>query len=76
MAGLALLNWLAVPLLAPFGHSAWGASDALKFMSMSGLPWYLLAVCVVVASLAVILPSAKYLANQIPATPPSVAPRS
>ena len=64
MAGLALLNWFAVPLLAPFGQSGWGASDAVKFMSISGLPWYVLAVCVAVAALAVMVPSVKCLAAE------------
>lgn len=76
MAGLALLNWLAVPLLAPFGRSAWGASDAVKFMSISGLPWYVLAVSVAVAAIAVMLPTVKCLAAQISAAPQSVAPES
>jgi len=43
MTSIALLNWLAAALLAPFGRGDWGASDAMKFLAVSGLPWYAVA---------------------------------
>ena len=37
---LALVNWLATAILSPFGYGHLGASDAAKFMALSGLaPW-------------------------------------
>jgi hypothetical protein len=45
ITGLALLNWIASAVLAPFGYSHLGASDAAKFVGISGLhPWILAAV--------------------------------
>jgi len=38
--GLALMNWLTAAILSPFGYSHLGASDAAKFIALSGLaPW-------------------------------------
>jgi hypothetical protein len=55
MAALALLNWFAAAVLTPFGYSQWGASDALKFMMISGIGWQQVAVvttlmCCIVAT--------------------------
>lgn len=55
MAGLALLNWFAAAVLTPFGYGQWGASDALKFMMISGIGWQQVAVvttlmCCIVAT--------------------------
>jgi hypothetical protein len=35
--GLALINWLATAVLSPFGYCQLGASDAAKFIEVSGL---------------------------------------
>jgi hypothetical protein len=43
-AVLALLNWFAAAVLTPFGYGQWGASDALKFMMISGIGWQKMAV--------------------------------
>jgi hypothetical protein len=61
MAGLALLNWFASAVLAPFGHSDWGATDAAKFITISGVAWQQLAACIAVAASAVVVATVKCL---------------
>jgi hypothetical protein len=43
--GLAVMNWFAASILSPFGYGHLGASDAAKFMALSGLaPWTVASV--------------------------------
>ncbi len=44
--GLALINWLAASILSPFGYSHLGASDAAKFLALSGLASWIVAAAV------------------------------
>jgi hypothetical protein len=55
MVGLALLNWLAAAILTPFGYGHLGASDAAKFIAVSGLqPWTISAALTgIIASIAI-----------------------
>jgi hypothetical protein len=42
MATIVLISWIAAAMLVPFGHADLGASDAAKFLAISGVsPWLL-----------------------------------
>ncbi len=45
MTAMVLVTWFASAVLAPFGRADLGASDAAKFLTVSGFsPWMLAAV--------------------------------
>jgi hypothetical protein len=55
MTGIALITWIASAALAPFGRADLGASDAAKFLLLSGMsPWLLAAVLSAVAAAVVV----------------------
>jgi hypothetical protein len=42
MATIVLISWIAAGMLMPLGHADLGASDAAKFLAISGVsPWLL-----------------------------------
>lgn len=56
MVAIVLLNWLAAAALFPFGYYDVGASDAAKFLAISGFaPW---CVTVAVIALAAVISTA------------------
>jgi len=46
VVGLALINWLTAAVLSPFGYGHLGASDAAKFIEVSGLAPAIVAAAV------------------------------
>lgn len=64
MAALGLLNWLAAALLSPFGLGEWGASDAVKFMTVSRLSWILLAFVAATVCSMIAVATRRCLASQ------------
>ena len=75
VTGLGLLNWLAAAVLSPFGYGDSGASDALKFMAVSGVGWLPLAMVIAMSCLAIGAVTWRCLANQR-AADPTCSPRS
>ena len=56
MVAIALLNWTTSAALAPFGYGHIGASDAVKFLSISGVtPWVMAGFLVTVAAVITIV---------------------
>ncbi len=60
MTGIVLLNWMASALLVPFGHAELGASDAAKFLAVSGIAPWVLAVAIGVIATGATLVATRY----------------
>jgi len=56
MAMLVLVSWIASAMLMPFGHVDLGASDAAKFLAISGVsPWLLAMILCGITGIAAAL---------------------
>lgn len=56
VVAIALLNWIAAGVFASFGYGDVGASDAGKFLSISGVaPWAMTAVLMAVVTVMTIV---------------------
>jgi hypothetical protein len=56
MAMIVLVSWIASAMLMPFGHADLGASDAAKFLAISGVfPWLLAMILTGITGIAAAL---------------------
>jgi hypothetical protein len=56
MATIVLISWIAAALLMPLGHADLGASDAAKFLAISGVsPWLLAMILTGITGMAAAL---------------------
>jgi len=66
MTAIVLLNWMASALLMPFGHAELGASDAAKFLAISGIAPGVLAVVIGVITTGATLLATRYFGMPTP----------